>query len=92
MPRKPGPGNAAQVEDQVRDRLSLLQDVLGDKDYLESRFTVGDLMMSDVLRILQHTDLLEDFPALNAYKKRCGARPAFQRALKGQLEGFREVA
>ena len=43
-------------------------------------FTAGDLMMSAVLRILRHTDLLADFPSLAAYRARCEARPAFERA------------
>ena len=81
-----------QVETFVRDRLAMLEKALGAKDYLEGRFTVGDLMMVDVLRILRHTDLLDAYPALKAYKERCEARPAFQRAMKAQMEGFRQAA
>ena len=57
---------------------------LGDRDYLEGRFTAGDLMMTAVLRILRHTDLVADEPKLKAYQHRCQARPAFQRALRDQ--------
>ena len=81
-----------QVEKLVRDRLGQLENALGEKDYLEGQFTVGDLMMADVLRILDHTDMLKDYPRLNAYKQRCTARPAFQRAMKAQLEGFKKAA
>jgi glutathione S-transferase len=77
-----------QVEALVRDRLAMLQNSLGRKDYLEGRFTVGDLMMADVLRILRHTQLLDAYPTLKAYKERCEARPAFQRAMAAQMEGF----
>ena len=77
-----------QVEQFVRLRLGQLADALGDKDYLEGRFTVGDLMMSDVLRIIDSTGIIDDFPTLKAYKQRCEARPAFQRAMKAQMEGF----
>jgi glutathione S-transferase len=77
-----------QVETFLRDRLALLEAALGERDYLEGRFTVGDLMMTDVLRILGHTDLLDAFPRLKAYKDRCEARPAFRRALAAQLQGF----
>jgi glutathione S-transferase len=66
-----------QVEALVRDRLAMLDRSLGGKDYLEGRFTVGDLMMADVLCILGHTDLLDAYPQLKAYKQRCEARPAF---------------
>ncbi len=81
-----------QVEEFIRLRFGQLSNALGDKDYLEGHFTVGDLMMSDVLRIIDSTDILNDFPTLKAYKERCEARPAFKRALKAQLDGFKAAA
>lgn len=81
-----------QVEQFLRLRLGQLADALGDKDYLEGRFTVGDLIMSDVLRIIDSTGIINEFPALKAYKARCEARPAFQRAMKDQMEGFAQQA
>ncbi len=81
-----------QVETVLRERLAMLQAALGGREYLEGRFTVGDLMMADVLRILRHTDILDAFPALKAYRERCEARPAFRRALQAQLEGFAAAA
>lgn len=77
-----------QVEQFLRQRLQQLADALGDKDYLEGRFTVGDLMMADVLRIIEQTGIINDYPTLIAYRQRCESRPAFQRALADQLEGF----
>ena len=76
----------------MRDRLGALEKVLDGKDYLEGKFTVGDLMMADVLRILDHTHLVDTYPNLNAYKQRCEARPAFQRAMKAQIDGFEKAA
>jgi len=81
-----------QIEKLVRARLDHLEKALGGKDYLEGRFTVGDLMMADVLRLLDHTRLLDAYPRLDAYKRRCVARPAFQRAMKAQVEGFAKAA
>jgi glutathione S-transferase len=69
-----------QVVAFLKNRLGLLAQALGEKDYLEERFTVGDLMMADVLRILEGGDMLDEFPTLKAYKERCKARPAFRRA------------
>jgi glutathione S-transferase len=66
----------------------LLADALGDKDWLEQRFTIGDLMMISVLRILRHTELVAEQPNLAAYVSRGEARPAFQRALADQLSVF----
>lgn len=80
-----------QVEQLVRLRFGQLASALGDKDYLEGRFTVGDLMMSDVLRIIDSTGIIDDYPTLKAYKERCEARPAFQRAFKAQIEQFAEA-
>jgi glutathione S-transferase len=81
-----------QVEQFVRLRLGQLANALGDKDYLEGRFTVGDLMMSDVLRIIDSSHIIDEFPTLKAYKARCEARPAFQRAMAAQMEGFAQAA
>lgn len=76
------------AEAWVRQRLADLAGWLGDRDYLEGRFTVGDLMMAAVLRNLRHTELVAGEPRLHAYLQRCEARPAFQRALSAQLADF----
>ncbi|MFM9849878.1 MAG: glutathione S-transferase family protein [Hyphomicrobiaceae bacterium] len=77
----------------VEKRLAGLSKALGDKPYLDGdRFTAGDLMMSTVLRILRHTDIVTSDPRLAAYIERCTARPSFQRALDAQLGDFREAA
>lgn len=81
-----------QVEEFLNLRLSQLATALGDKDYLEGRFTVGDLMMSDVLRIIDSTGIINAYPTLKAYKQRCESRPAFQRAMKAQMDQFAEAA
>lgn len=77
----------------VRRRLTALAKALGDKPYLDGdRFTAGDLMMTTVLRILGHTDIVTSDKRLAAYIERCTARPAFGRALSGQLGDFRAAA
>jgi len=77
----------------LRKRLAGLSNALGDKAYLDGdRFTAGDLMMSTVLRILRHTDIVTSDQRLAAYIERCTARPAFQRALDSQLGDFLEAA
>jgi glutathione S-transferase len=83
--RRPG------AEEFARLRLKRVSDWLGDKKWLEGdRFTIGDLLMVTVLRFLRHTDLVAEFPNLDAYVKRGEARPAFQRALAAQLAVFKE--
>jgi glutathione S-transferase len=76
------------AREQLDGRLAKLSERLGDSEYLDGRFTVGDLMMSSVLRIMRSTDVLDAFPNLAAYRERCEARPAFQRAIAGQLGDF----
>jgi glutathione S-transferase len=77
-----------ELESAVQRRLAELSTYLGEREYLEERFTAGDLMMTTVLRILRHTELMEAEPRLKAYQARCEARPAFQKALRGQLAAF----
>jgi glutathione S-transferase len=76
------------VLDTVRARLRVLVDRLDGRDYLLGRFTAADILMTTVLRLIRHTDLVAQYPALDAYLKRCEARPAFQKALSGQMADF----
>ena len=77
------------AEDFAHLKLKRVSEALGDKDWLEGQFSIGDLLMVTVLRFLRHTDLVAGFPNLSAYLKRGEARPAFQRALADQLAPFR---
>lgn len=77
-----------QAEAFLKSRLTDLEKWLANKDYLDDRFTAADIPMTHVLRILRHTEVLDEYPRLKAYKERNEARPAFQRALKGQLDAF----
>jgi glutathione S-transferase len=76
----------------VQKRLAAVENWLGDRDYLEDRFTAADLMMTTVLRILRHTDIVSDRPALKAYLGRCESRPAFKKALADHLRPFEASA
>ena len=72
----------------VKARLAALSDWLTGRDYLEDRFTAGDLLMTTVLRGLRHTDLVSQMPVLEAYRLRCEARPAFQKAMGDHMAPF----
>ena len=76
----------------LHGRLARLADWLGQKDYLEGRFTAGDLMMACVLREVAGSPHLAAFPELEAYCARCIGRPAFNRALEAQLKAFDPAA
>jgi len=80
------------AEAAVRKRLAELAAALGEGPFLDGpRFTAGDLMMATVLRILRHTELVAE-TGLGDYLARCEARPAFQRALAGQMADFTPAA
>ena len=77
--RRPGVVQAAC------QRLEQLSNALGDRDYLVGEaFTIADLMTASVLKILRHTDLLDRFPNLVAYRDRCLERPAYRKAIADQ--------
>jgi glutathione S-transferase len=55
---------------------------LEDREWIAcADFTVADIMMACVLRSIRKTDLMEPFPRMKDYYKRCLARPAWQRTL-----------
>ncbi|RZL10586.1 MAG: glutathione S-transferase family protein [Rubrivivax sp.] len=72
------------VKDRIRNRLNQLAARLGDADWLEGSFSVGDLMMVSVLLRLRSSGLLDEYPALAAYVARGEARAAYQRAFAAQ--------
>lgn len=76
------------LEDRVRIRLGELSRRLGDADWLDGAFSAGDLMMVTVLRRLDGTGLVEEYPNLAAYVARAEARPAYKRAFDAQLAVF----
>lgn len=78
----------ALLADRVRSRLSELADRLGDAAWLDGGFSAGDLLMVTVLRRLEGSGLLEEYPNLAAYVARGEARPAYKRAFDAQLAVF----
>ena len=76
------------LDDRVRTRLGQLSSRLGDADWLDGAFSAGDLMMVTVLRRLDGSGLVEEFPNLSAYVARGEARPAYRRAFDDQLAVF----
>ena len=73
------------IADRVRSALKQLSARLGDADWLDGRFSAGDLMMVSVLLRLRASGILDEFPNLSAYVARGEARPAYKRAFDAQL-------
>lgn len=76
------------LQDRVRVRLGELSRRLGGAEWLDGAFSAGDLMMVTVLRRLNASRLLDEYPEIAAYVARGEARPAFRRAFDAQLAVF----
>jgi glutathione S-transferase len=77
-------GRLPLVEERIRHRLGQLSDWLGEADWLDGAFGVGDLMMVSVLLRVRPSGLLDEYPNLAAYVARGEARPAYKRAFAAQ--------
>ena len=78
----------AMVDERIRGRLDQLVASMGDSVWLDGAFSAGDLIMVHVLRRLEGSGLLEEYPTLTAYIARAEARPAYKRAFAAQLAVF----
>jgi glutathione S-transferase len=79
----------AMVNDRIRVRLGELSARLGDADWLDGAFSAADILMVHVLRRLEGSGLLDEYPNLAAYIARAEARPAYKRAFAAQLAVFK---
>ena len=73
------------VEGRLHNRLDQLADRLGAAEWLDGRFSAGDLIMVSVLLRLRPSGILDRYPTLAAYVARGEARPAYRRAFAAQL-------
>ena len=66
---------------EVALQLGYLQDQLGESDYLlGDRFQAPDIGATYIVDMAHRLNELSAYPKLAAYRERCRARPAFQRA------------
>ncbi|WP_380874534.1 glutathione S-transferase [Sphingomonas sp. DBB INV C78] len=69
-------------------RLKHLEPVVAKREWLAGRFSLADIAMADVLRLVDRFDGLADYPACRDYMARATARPAFVKALADQMAHF----
>ncbi len=69
-------------------RLKHLEPVLAGREWLAGRFSVADILMADVLRLVDRFDGLANYPACRTYVARATARPAFVKAHADQMAHF----
>nr|WP_246715266.1 glutathione S-transferase family protein [Aestuariivirga litoralis] len=75
-------------EDFLKLRLDRMEPVLSKREWLAGSFSVADILMADVLRVVDRFDGLNKHPGAQAYVKRATARPAFQKARADQIAHF----
>jgi glutathione S-transferase len=72
----------------LEPRLKHMEDVLTGREWLAGTFSVADILMADVLRLVDRFDGLAKFAACRAYVARATARPAFVKAYNDQMAHF----
>jgi len=69
-------------------RLQHLEPVLARREWLAGSFSVADILMADVLRLVHRFDRLSKHPACRDYVARASARPSFVKAYADQMAHF----
>lgn len=89
MPSVFGPPSGAAVIQHARQtmigRLDAVEQVMETRDWIAGDFSIADILMVDVLRVVDAEGGLADHPALAAYVARATARPAFRKAMADHM-------
>jgi glutathione S-transferase len=72
----------------LKARLDHLEPVLAGREWLAGSFSVADILMADVLRLVDRFDGLAGHPACRDYVAGATARPAFVKAHADQMAHF----
>lgn len=76
------------IDDFLTLRLTRMEPVLAKGEWLAGSFSIADILMADVLRLVDRFDGLANYPACRAYVARALARPAFIKAHADQIAHF----
>ena len=69
-------------------RLKHMERVLAERDWLAGAFSIADILMADVLRLVDRFGGLQRQPPCRDYVARATARPAFMKAHADQMAHF----
>lgn len=69
-------------------RLAHIEPLLAAREWLAGDFSIADILMADVLRVVDKFDGLAGYPACRAYVARATSRPAFAKAHADQMAHF----
>jgi glutathione S-transferase len=76
------------LDDFLKSRLQRMEPVLTRREWLAGSFSVADILMADVLRLVDRLEGLAEHPACRDYMVRATARPAFAKAYSDQMAHF----
>ena len=77
-----------RLVDFLNARLQHMEPVLAGREWLVGTFSVADILMADVLRLVDRFDGLAAYPACRDYVARATARPSFVKAHADQMAHF----
>jgi glutathione S-transferase len=75
-------------DDFLTLRLKHMEVVLTGRKWLVGAFSIADILMADVLRLVDRFDGLATYPACRDYVARATARPSFVKAHADQMAHF----
>ncbi|HSI56717.1 MAG TPA: glutathione S-transferase family protein [Ideonella sp.] len=76
------------LDEFLKARLKHMEPVLATREWLAGTFSVADILMADVLRLVDRFDGLAKHPACRDYVARATARPCFVKAHADQMAHF----
>jgi glutathione S-transferase len=77
-----------RLDEFLKARLKHQEPVLAGRKWLAGTFSVADILMADVLRLVDRFDGLTGHPACRDYVARATARPSFVKAHADQMANF----
>lgn len=77
-----------RLDEFLKARLEHMEPILAKREWLTDTFSVADILMADVLRLVDRFDGLAAYPACRDYVQRATARPTFVKAHADQLAHF----
>ena len=77
-----------QFDTFLNARLTHLETALENREWLAGNFSIADILMVDVLRLVDRFGALDDYRACQSYMKRGCDRSAFKKAHSDQLAHF----
>jgi hypothetical protein len=77
-----------RLDEFLKARLRHMEPVLARREWLAGTFSVADILMADVLRLVDRFDGLAGHPASRDYAARATVRPSFVKAHADQMAHF----